>query len=76
MRGRSLGVFDHFLMDYCRCVPVKFVLEFFRYFFLCFPKGGEMYKVRWYVENFIIRVVFIFWSALGVGAGGGQLPGV
>ena len=35
-----------------------------------------MYKVRWYVENFFIRVVFIFWSALGVGAGGGQLPGV
>ena len=57
----------------CTC---KIRIGVFQVFFLCFPEGGEMYKVRWYVENFFIRVVFIFLSALGVGAGGGQQPGV
>ena len=63
MRGRSLGVFDHFLMDYCRCVPVKFVLEFFRYFFCASRKGAECIKSGG-MSRIFLSVSFLFFGVL------------
>lgn len=50
-------------MDYCRCVPVKFVLEFFRYFFCASRKGAKCIKSGG-MSRIFLSVSFLFFGVL------------